>query len=103
VALPIRDTGRTGLRPGSYVVEVPTQTIAPGDEITVILYPAPGSMPAGTAAQRVPLKGVAKVDSFTVKQNVKPLVLPDGGLQIRVESPECRCALTGIIDPTPPE
>lgn len=103
VALPIRDTGRTGLRPGSYVVEVPTQTIAPGDEITVILYPTPGSMPAGVAAPRIPLKNVAKVDSFTVKQNVKPLVLPGGGLQIRVEAPECGCALTGVIDPKPPE
>lgn len=103
VALPIRATGRTGLTVGNYVVEVPTQTLAPGDEITVVLYPAPGSLPAGTAPPRVPVVKVAKVDALKVGMKLaKSRVLSDGELEIQVTAPEeCGCVLTGVVEAAP--
>ena len=101
VALPLRATGRTGLAPGSYVVEVPTQTIAPGDEIAMVVYATPGSATGG-APTRIPCTKVAKIEQLKIETKIaESRVLPDGGLQIRVEAPECRCALTGVVEPEP--
>jgi hypothetical protein len=53
---------------------------------------------------QAPGKGRArnKIEALTIKQKVaSSRVLPDGGLEIRVEAPECRCALTGIVVPAP--
>lgn len=101
--LPVRDAGATGLRPGNYVVEVPTQTLAPGGEISVILYPASVSPPPGTPPQSVPLKQVAKVEGLKVGQTIgRARVLPAGHLEIRITAPEeCGCVLTGIVEAAP--
>jgi hypothetical protein len=82
-------------------VEVPTQTIAPGDEIAMVVYATPGSETGGTP-NRIPCTKVAKIEQLTIKTKLaESRVLPDGGLQIRVEAPECACALTGVVEPEP--
>jgi hypothetical protein len=107
----LRDTGATGLEPGTYKLVFDRATAAPGDSVQAHLEPAgPGGSPidravsfdgCGGGAETGYDAGELKLDfNFGAQSRTRVSARPDGGRTVRVWAEgNRRCSLSLVIPP----